>query len=51
MSVSRQMPKLGPPTKTTEAGARRQPRLPSGCAPVPARGPKLDTTTAIAGSR
>jgi hypothetical protein len=41
MSAPRQMPRLGQPGKTGESASRREPSLPTHCAPVAARGPKL----------
>ena len=38
MSTQRQMPSLGQPIKA-ESTLRREPRLPTGIDPVPARGP------------
>ena len=51
MTMQRQMPKLGQPSRTTATHPRREPQLPSACAPIPARGPKLDAIAVGSSSR
>jgi hypothetical protein len=51
MSMQRQMPTLGQPSRTTAIHPRREPQLPSACAPIPARGPKLGAAATGTNSR
>jgi hypothetical protein len=41
MTTTRRIPSLGQPSRLVETQPSREPRLPVGLAPIPARGPEL----------